>query len=523
MKLRFRFKIIAFLIAAALVGLVAFQWFWLIGFYDTLYKKMEADIYDAMKIADYKELFFRMEDIKEKQGRAQTEFKKEIPLFGDSTDVSVNNTPEIGGEIDASPALVGNDDLLSLSLRDMNLKNEVDSALFRLQSAIGGLESLILEAMHYEIDTVVPVKFHVYDSLLVAELKARNIEARYQLNLVHQINPTHTVFQILGKSHPGMNSDSTSAPLDWKDAICFDYHISPISKYHAMNTDSYTSEETISDPYMYRLYLKSPTRIILNQMSGILFSSFSVLVIIVITFIYLLHTILRQKTEEELKTDFTNNMTHELKTPISVSYAAVDSLLSYGDPVTEKQEKYLTIVKEQLTRLTGLVEQILTLSVENRKTLRLRPESLPVNDLVLKIIEQYKVKADEDIQFQLDIPSDIEVMADRTHLYNILSNLIDNALKYANKKPAIIQISAKKSKDEIRLSVTDNGPGISLAHQNRIFDKFYRIPSGNLHNVKGHGLGLYYVKDMMSKHGGSVSIDSTPDKGSTFTLHFIQK
>jgi len=522
MKLRSRFKIIAFLIAVALVGLIAFQWFWLIGLYDTLYKQMEADIQDAMKIADYKELFFRMEDIKEKQGKSQAEFKKVIPLFNDSTEVSANNTTEIGGEIDAAQSFVDNDDLINLSLRDMNLKNEVDSALVKLRSAIGNLEVLIIEAMHNHMDTIIPVKFNVYDSLLVSELKNRHIEARYQLNLVHQINPKHKVFQILGKNHPGMANDSTSAPLDWPDAIYFDYNISPISKYHAMEVDNLSSEETISDPYMYRLYLKSPTRIILNQMSGILFSSFFVLIIIVITFIYLLRTILRQKTEEELKTDFTNNMTHELKTPISVSYAAVDSLLNYGDPVTDKQQKYLTIVKEQLAHLTGLVEQILTLSVENRKTLRLRPEPQSISDIIHKIIEQYKVKMDENIEFTVNIPDDLEITADRTHLYNMLNNLIDNALKYANKKPTIIQISAEQSTDEIRLSVTDNGPGISLAHQNRIFDKFYRIPSGNLHNVKGHGLGLYYVKDMMNRHQGSVSINSIPGKGATFTLHFNQ-
>ncbi len=213
-------------------------------------------------------------------------------------------------------------------------------------------------------------------------------------------------------------------------------------------------------------------------------------------------------------------MTHELKTPISVSYAAVDALLNFGDPVSGKQQKYLTIVKDQLVHLTGLVEQILTLAVENRSTFRLRPETISLNGLSQSLIEQYKLKANKPIEFICSIPEDIELVADRTHLYNMLSNLIDNAIKYGDKEPCRINLVARQNRQEITISVTDNGPGISEANQRQIFDKFFRVPSGNIHNVKGYGLGLYYVKDMMSKHGGTASVESSIGKGATFTLHF---
>ena len=111
-------------------------------------------------------------------------------------------------------------------------------------------------------------------------------------------------------------------------------------------------------------------------------------------------------------------------------------------------------------------------------------------------------------------------MADRTHLYNMLSNLIDNAIKYADKEPCRIEATARQDDHETTISITDNGPGISEANQRQIFDKFFRVPSGNIHNVKGYGLGLYYVKDMMCKHGGTARVESVPGKGSTFTLHF---
>lgn len=513
MKTRLQFKWIGLLIVIALVVLIVFQGYWLKGVYGTLYNQMETHIMEAMRIADYKELFFRMEEIKgkvEAQEEEEVEYTNRIQFGNQQERKEPDHEEEKDGGFD---------------FREKDLKNEVDSALTELLTALDGLENMIIQSMHMQLDTMMHVNFQRYDSLLVEELKARNINPHYQLNLMYQANEKHTVFHILGKNHPGMEEDTTAAVLDWKNSTFYDYPITLYSRSYDNDsvysaTEKNKADDTIGNPYSYRLYIKSPARIILLQMSGILLSSFLVLLLIIITFIYMLRTMMRQKTEEELKTDFTNNMTHELKTPLSISYAAVDSLLHYGEPVTEKQEKYLTIVKEQLSYLTGLVEQILTLSVENRNTFRLRPESIKLADMISRLIEQHKVKSKENICFDIDIPSTLELTADRTHLYNMVNNLIDNAFKYTLKKPVFIRIQAEVLPHEIRLSVTDNGPGISMTHQNRIFDKFYRIPSGNLHNVKGHGLGLYYIKDMMAKHEGSVSIDSIWGKGSTFTLHF---
>jgi len=511
MKTKLRFKLIAILIAVALSGLLIFQGYWLKGLYDSLYKQMETNVMEAMKIADFKELFFRMQEIKDREG--MNEYKQTIPFGTDREE----DKEESETESEEHP--VTND--ISISLTDTDLRNNVDSAIFEVMNVIGGMEQIILQGIHNKIDTVIRIRFNEFDSLLVHELKARNIDTDFQLNLVYQASEKHTILQTLSKNHPGKDSDSTAAALDWKNAIYFDYPIILHSKdeMYTENKDG-SGENLMNNPLTYRLYIKSPVKVVLYQMLGILLSSLLVLVLVVITFVYLLRTIFRQKTEEELKTDFTNNMTHELKTPISVSYAAVDALLNYDDGVTEKQQKYLSIVKDQLTHLTGLVEQILTLSVENRSTFRLRAEVIDLNEIVLSLIEQYKVKAGEAIRFETDIPDGSEITADRTHLYNMLNNLIDNALKYSTEKPIVVRISVKITDKETVISVSDNGPGISMAHQARIFDRFYRIPSGNLHNVKGHGLGLYYVKDMMAKHDGVISLDSTVGSGSTFSLHF---
>jgi len=507
MKSRLHFRIIGILITVALGCIVAFQAYWLNGLYNTLYHQMDVNIKEAMRLADYKELFFRMQELKEKNEEDRMEFSRNFQ-FENNTDAAINEEENIN--------FIQND--VNLNLQGVDLKAQIEEVLDELLHTLGNMEGIILQGMHDEIDPLVAINYHRYDSLLVRELKEKNIDTRYQLNLIYELNDGHTVLQTLGKNHPGMEVDTTAAAIDWKGGIYYDYPIK-LNRHHeyTVKTDP---KGVINYPYYYRLYIKSPARIVLHQMMGILASSFMVLVIIAVTFIYLLRTIMRQKTEKELKEDFTNNMTHELKTPISVSYAAVDSLLFFSDQVDDKQRKYLTIVKEQLTHLTGLVEQILTLSVENRSSFRLRLEPILLSGFINQMIEQYKVKTRQNTLFTVDIPEDITVTADKTHLYNIFSNLIDNAIKYADKEISEISLKAEKTENSIHINITDNGPGISPAHQARIFDKFYRIPSGNLHNVKGHGLGLYYVKDIMIKHEGDVTIESVPGKGSTFHLKF---
>lgn len=505
MKNRLRFRLIGLLIAIALTGIIAFQGFWLNGLYHTLYRQMDLNIQEAMRLADYKELFYRMQELKEHNEGEQKEFTRTVP-FGGKTETPIENKESEGTNF------IEND--VNLNFEDVDLKTQIDEVISELLQTLGNMEGIILQGMHDEVDPLIPINYQRYDSLLIAELKQRNIDTRYQLYLVHD----HTVLLTLGKNHPGMESDTTAAAIDWKGSVYYDYPI--MLNKHRRELVGSDSESTINYPFFYRLYIKSPARIVLHQMLGILVSSGLVLVIILATFVYLFRTIMRQKTEEELKTDFTNNMTHELKTPISVSYAAVDSLLHFSGEVDEKQHKYLTIVEKQLTHLAGLVEQILTLAVENRSTFKLRPEPIALYTLVSQLIEPYRVKDGTEICFHIEIPDNLILIADKTHLYNIINNLIDNAIKYTDKSPCEVTLTAQETSGGIRVLISDNGPGIPTAHQSRIFDKFYRIPSGNLHNVKGHGLGLFYVKDIMKKHGGDVHVESQPGKGSIFYLDF---
>lgn len=480
MKTKLSFKIITALISISLAALLFSQGYWLKGLYDSTSKQINDNIEEAMRMADYKEVFFRIDELT--QGDVHGE---------------INQRLSFSKEEDEETEKVGMMDTFAVHTDKNPFKNEdIANSLNEYLSLLTNLEGQIQQALHLKIDSLMPISYNKYDSLLSIELKQHDIFVPHKLEVVQLVDSLPEVVVTF------LSADSLKTAENWNKAIQFNYPIS-----------------TQSEQY-YQLTLNTPSLLVFKQMAGILISSLLLVILILIAFIYLIHTILRQKTVEELKTDFTNNMTHELKTPISVAYAANDVLLNYDNNANEKQKKYLGIIREQLTQLSGLVEQILTLSVENRNTFRLKQESIPITDIIPPLIEQHKLKAGKPVNFTANIPDNIAVFADRTHFYNMLGNLIDNAVKYSGDKPCDISIQAETQTNGIRISVTDNGIGISEASLPHIFDKFYRVPSGNLHNVKGFGLGLYYVKDMMAKHGGSVSVKSQPGKGTTFTLHF---
>lgn len=473
MNTRLRFKVIASLIILSLIAVFGWQIYWVKGLYDSIWEKTEENIYEAMKMADYKELFIRIDKLKNTED-------ENMPAGVDL---------DLGLDIDEN-----NNDTLKVkypSSVTLDPQDRLTHYLVTLQKMEGELQILL----HQTIDSILPINIAVYDSLLSVELKERNIDATFTLKLVQLRDSVPFAYMKI--------TPEDSAAYDFGlDEQGFDYPVHPKSDQ------------------IYRLYIQSPEKMVIRQMAGILLSSGLLLLLIIFSFAYLLRTILKQKTVEELKTDFTNNVTHELKTPIAVAYAANDVLLNHDSPISEKQKKYMNIIHEQLSRLTSMVEQILTLSVENRSTFKLNPEYIHVNELLPSLMEQHKLKTDKEIIFKTDLPDDLTIYADRTHLYNMISNLIENAVKYTNTQQVNITFSGTATSRENTFSVTDKGIGISETNQKRIFDKFYRVPHGNLHNVKGYGLGLYYIKDIMSRHNGSVSVTSQTGKGSTFTLHF---
>jgi len=266
-----------------------------------------------------------------------------------------------------------------------------------------------------------------------------------------------------------------------------------------------------------RASFRPPVPYALRRMGGLLAGSVGLLVLTTACFGVMLSTILRQKKLSEIREDFINNMTHELKTPIATVSAAVEALQHFGAMQNpQRAEAYLAISQQELARLSGLVEHVLHMAVAEREPLRLTPETVHPADLVAELVQQHQLTSAKPVRFDVDVAA-TAVHCDRLHLRNVISNLIDNAIKYSREQ-VTIRIQGQPESSGWRLSVADDGIGIPTDYQPAVFDRFFRVPTGNLHTVKGFGLGLYYVRQVVERHGGRLQLHSEQGRGSTFSL-----
>jgi signal transduction histidine kinase len=258
---------------------------------------------------------------------------------------------------------------------------------------------------------------------------------------------------------------------------------------------------------------------ILSEMVVILALSGLLIVFTKFCLFYIIRTIVQQKRLTELKDDFINNMTHELKTPIATITVAIEGLQKFNglnDP--DKTQRYLQTSRNELSRLDGLVTKVLNVAAFERKKVVLVKERIAIDELMNELIDAEKQKTTKEVSISYTNRDGItEIEADKVHLRNIMLNLVDNAIKYAT-EPVDIKITLTKQNKYAVFSVKDNGMGIPAKHIKYIFDRFHRVPSGNVHNVKGTGLGLSYVKYIAEAHGGKVSVTSKVNKGSEFTV-----
>jgi two-component system phosphate regulon sensor histidine kinase PhoR len=246
---------------------------------------------------------------------------------------------------------------------------------------------------------------------------------------------------------------------------------------------------------------------------------------IIAAFYVTVNALLRQKKLSEIKNDFINNMTHEFKTPLATISLAVDALRN--EKVVQDREKsgYFTgIIKEENRRMNKQVETILQASLLDRQEQQLNLRSLHAHLVIQEAMENFQLQLEGKggkSELQLNAKSDL-IEADEVHFMNLITNLIDNAVKYS-KENLLIRITTHSTARSLVIRIEDNGIGMSKETQRRIFEKFYRAHTGNLHNVKGFGLGLSYVKTIVDAHRGKIKVESTVGKGTTFTLEFPLK
>ncbi|MDO7852195.1 sensor histidine kinase [Hymenobacter convexus] len=277
------------------------------------------------------------------------------------------------------------------------------------------------------------------------------------------------------------------------------------------------------DNWRLQASFRPPTFYLLRRMGGLLGGSVALLALTTSCFMLMLNTILKQRKLSEVKNDFINNMTHELKTPLATVSAAVEALQNFGalnDPA--KTQAYLSISRTELQRLSDLVEKVLNIAVDERQPLELRPEHVRPAELVAEIVARHQLQATKPVTFDVQAEASGPVQVDPLHMGNVLNNLIDNAIKYSGEAVSIT-IRSRQDATGWHLSVADDGPGIEPGYQAAIFDQFFRVPTGNLHNVKGFGLGLYYVRQVVERHGGRIAVQSEPGRGSTFEVWIPQE
>lgn len=280
--------------------------------------------------------------------------------------------------------------------------------------------------------------------------------------------------------------------------------------------DAMKSQETLL------LLVKENKNQVLGEMWWMILASIVFTSIIILAFALTVRTLFNQKKISEIKSDFINNMTHELKTPLATISLAIDALTN--EKVihdTEKIRLYSGMIKEENKRMNKQVEKILQAARLEKEELKLNLVDLDVRQVINKVSDNLALQLQEKngaLNLRLNAANN-NIVADEVHFSNIIFNLLDNAMKYSTNAP-YIEVETLNQSDNLVIKIKDNGIGMDKETQQRIFEKFFRAHTGNLHNVKGFGLGLSYVKAIVDAHDGKIKVESMPGKGSTFTLTF---
>ncbi len=273
-------------------------------------------------------------------------------------------------------------------------------------------------------------------------------------------------------------------------------------------------------PNYLKLYFPGSRKKFLQSTSSMVYPTFILVALIIGIFAYTIAVILRQKKLSAIKNDFINNMTHELKTPISTISLASQMLRDESVNNSKSTiDRISGVIFEESKRLSMQVEKVLQTAIFNEGRLKLKFKALDLHEIINTVVSSFELKA-HSLGGQIIIQNNAKehsIYGDEVHVTNVLFNLLDNAVKYCKDDP-IIEIKTDNDDDKIVVRVKDNGIGIAREHQKNIFERFYRVPTGNIHDVKGFGLGLHYVSKIIEAHKGSIKVESALGKGSEFII-----
>ncbi|MCU4177837.1 sensor histidine kinase [Carboxylicivirga sp. N1Y90] len=354
------------------------------------------------------------------------------------------------------------------------------------------------------------------------ELESRHNPLQQRLDLSNiETVITHELAQ------NGINTKFEYAVFDRMNQNLLDYHSEAFNKEGALNHSAISINLFPRDifqgisPYELVIYFPDMATYLYKTQGWMLAISTIFTIFILLTFFLTLRMILNQKKVSQIKTDFINNMTHEFKTPIATINLATDSILTpsiLGNK--DHTQKFLKIIKEENTRMNSHVERVLQMSLIEKKDFSVVLASRDVHELIHQAVDSMQLLVNETKgEIKTQLKADLNIFqVDEIHFNNVIVNLLENALKYTKSSP-MVEINTKNFNNGISISIKDNGIGMSREQQNKIFDKFYRAEGGNVHNVKGFGLGLSYVKAVIDAHQGSIQVKSKINIGTEFIIY----
>ncbi|MGB0136477.1 MAG: sensor histidine kinase [Flavobacteriales bacterium] len=483
--MKFRFiRVLIWVISLAFLGLIAVQVFWIREAIALRKQEFGENVTHALEeVVEYLEL---SDPLAENPGSGVLS-DSDLPYFYTGA-----------GEIDSLLTVTvveTPDDFILLPSDTSGLMTETDPTDQEILRQSGLLEDVLGGVVSLEVlvdigDRVDPA---VLDSALHAEMLNHGIKAEFAYGVFNRSNQARIIPDDMRDMQETLVADGFSRQL---------------------------FSDGLSEVHFLKVYFPHQQRYVIKTMWVMLAISGVLMLGIIFAFLFTISTIFRQKQLSEIKNDFINNMTHELKTPISTISLACEAL---GDPDMSKSESarknFVGMIKDENKRLAVLVENVLRSAILDKGDMELKIEQLNMHDLVKGVIHNIAIQVNKKggtIKQDLSAVNPV-VEGDKVHLTNVVYNLIDNALKYSNHSP-VVSIFTEDREGGIQLYIQDNGIGISKENQQKIFDKLYRVPTGNLHDVKGFGLGLSYVKTIVEKHEGTIFVESELNKGSTFTI-----
>ncbi len=460
--------IVIILISLALVGLMAIQVYWINNAITVKQANFVRTVNDAVS-----EVMMQLEKAElTYQGEQQKEYQQNSYQLLNTLD-SINQSFYSG-------------------LSDIQDYNELQDYINRNVIAQNAVQELLRPPRARPIDQRVS-KFLI-DSLLRNELSRKGVDTDFEFGVY---NPAYNrmLFQKTGR-YPGelLNKSFvfTLYPGDFQ-----------------------------IDPNYLMIYFPNEKRFLISQLWGLLLISLVLIFIIIFSFTLSINTIFRQKKLSEMKNDFINNMTHEFKTPVATISLACEAL---SDRDIQKSEEvynsYINIINEENKRLGSMAEKVLQSALLDKGTISLKKEWVNLHEIIVNVVGKIGLQVERrngKISTHFNAETNV-ILADKMHITNVIFNLLDNANKYTPDNPQIT-IDTHNNNASVLLSIKDNGIGISNANQQKIFDKLFRVPTGNIHNFKGFGLGLSYVKAIVEKHGGKIELESELKKGSKFTVY----